>query len=83
MDRLQPLDVSVNQSAKEFIRRQFQQWYLDQVCKQLKEGGFKSVDLALSIVKPLGATWLIALHSYLKGNMTIAVNGYKEVGILF
>ena len=42
-----------------------------------------SVDLGLSIVKPLGTTWLIALYIYLKDNPTIAVSGYKEAGILF
>ena len=26
-DRLQPLDLSVNKAAKEFLRRQFQTWY--------------------------------------------------------
>ena len=26
-DRLQPLDVSVNKSVKEYLRRQFQEWY--------------------------------------------------------
>ena len=36
-DRLQPLDVSVNKAAKECLRRQFQEWYGDQVCKQLAE----------------------------------------------
>ncbi len=84
-DRLQPLDVSVNKSAKEFLRRQFQQWYSDQVCKQIKEGrsGFKSVDLSMSIVKPLGAKWLIALHNYLKDNPSFTINGYKESGLLF
>ena len=62
-DRLQPLHFTVNKSAKEFLRKQFQQWYSDQVCKQLKQGGFKSVDPALSVVKPLGATWLLPCTS--------------------
>ena len=82
-DQLQPLDISVNKSAKEFLRRQFQQWYSDQVCKQMKDGGFQSVDLSMSIVKPLGAKWLIALHNFLKDNPTITINGYREAGILF
>ena len=67
-DRLQPLDISVNKAAKEFLRRQFQQWYSDQIGRQAKEEGFKSVDLAMSVVKLLGATWMIALHTYLKDN---------------
>ena len=30
-DRLQPLDLSVNKSAKDFLRSQFQDWYAEQV----------------------------------------------------
>lgn len=37
-DRLQPLDISVNKSVKEFLRGRFQQWYADQICSLLDEG---------------------------------------------
>lgn len=60
-DRLQPLDVSVNKPAK---RKQFHTWYAEQVCKQLqhdKESNFVPIDLKLSIMKPLGAQWMIKL----------------------
>ena len=36
-DKLQPLDVSVNKSVKKYLRKQFQQWYSDQVCCQLDD----------------------------------------------
>ena len=35
-DRLQPLDLSVNKAAKEFLRNQFQQWYASDVCLQFE-----------------------------------------------
>ena len=35
-DRLQPLDLSVNRSAKEFLLYEFQEWYAQQVCNQLQ-----------------------------------------------
>ena len=56
MDRLQPLGLSVNKAAKEFLHTQFSNWYVDQICNQLCQGmkPVKSVDLRLSIVKPLG-----------------------------
>ena len=85
-NRLQPLDVSVNKSAKEYLRRQFQQWYSDQIFKQMEDGtDGKIVDLAMSIVKPLGATWLIGLYSasYMKANPDIIINGFKNAGIYF
>ena len=55
-DRLQPLDVNVNKSVKEFLRRQFHTWYAENVCAQL-EGKLpkQQVDLRLNVVKPLGA----------------------------
>ena len=81
-NRLQPLDVSVNKSAKEYLRRQFQQWYSDQIFKQMEDGtDGKIVDLAMSIVKPLGAMWLIGLYSYMKANPDIIINGFKNAGI--
>ena len=36
-DRLQPLDLSVNKAAKEFLRRKFHEWYAKQVCLQLEQ----------------------------------------------
>ena len=32
---LQPMDIAVNKSAKEFIKGQFEQWYAEVVIKQL------------------------------------------------
>ena len=57
-DRLQPLDLSVNKAAKDFLRDQFREWYAKQVCMQLQEGEIKTVDLRLSLLKPLGAGWI-------------------------
>lgn len=37
-DRLQPMDLSVNKSVKEFMRNKFQQWYASEVEKQLDQG---------------------------------------------
>ena len=39
-----------------------------------------SVDLRLSIVKPLGAQWMVKLYAYLKGKPDIIRNRFKEVG---
>lgn len=82
-DRLQPLDVSINKPVKDFLRKQFEEWYSEQVCKQLKEDSeTKSIDLALSVVKPLGAKWLICSYDYIKSKPSLSINGYKEAGIL-
>ena len=82
-DRLQPLDVSVNKSVKEFLHGRFHEWYASEVSKQLQSSKeVKLVDLHLSRVKPLAATWLIQLMDYLKMNPEIAVNGFCRAGLL-
>ena len=82
-DKLQPLDVSVNKSVKEFLRGQFHEWYAGEVSQQLQSGEeVKLVDLHLSRVKPLAATWLIRLMDYLKMHPEIAINGFRRAGLL-
>ena len=82
-DRLQPLDLSVNKAAKEFLQKKFQNWYATQVCVQLDEKLEKeAIDLRLSVMKPLGAKWIIELYDYLKGKPDVIKNGFKEAGIL-
>ena len=81
-DRLQPLDVSVNKPAKSFLRQQFHRWYAEQICQQLEEKtDVTPVDLRLSVVKPLGAQWMIQLYDYLKSKPEIVQNGFRAVGI--
>ena len=71
-DRLQPLDVSVNKTAKEFLRNSFQKWYASIVCSQLNgKTEKKAVDLHLSVMKPHGAKWLVKLCEYLRNNPDI------------
>ena len=82
-DRLQPLGLSVNKAAKEFLCRKFHEWYAKQVCLQLEQNAkHSSVDICLSIVKPPGAQWMVELYAYLKGKPDIIRNGFKEAGLL-
>lgn len=82
-DRLQPMDLSVNKSVKEFMHSKFQQWYASEVEKQLDQGIERApVDLRMSIMKPLGARWLVSLHDYLQENNSIIKNGFKAAGIV-
>ena len=83
-DRLQPLDVSVNKAAKEFLRGQFQEWYSEQICQQLQKGCESAphpVDLRMSIVKPLGGKWMISLYDYMKSKPDIIKNGFHHAGL--
>ena len=82
-DRLQPMDLSINKAAKEFIRKQFSDWYATEVNKQLEEGkqDISPVDLRMSIMKPLGARWLVSLYDYLNQQNDIIITGFKAAGI--
>ena len=82
-DRLQPLDLSVNKAAKDYLRSQFRQWYAKELCSQLDgHAENKTVDLRLSVLKPLGAAWIVSLHKYITDSPSIVKNGFKAAGIL-
>ena len=36
-DALQPLDLSINKPAKDFMKSKFQEWYGNIICKQLED----------------------------------------------
>ena len=63
-NKLQPMDLSVNKSLKEFLKKQFGDWYSQMVFKDLEESRRVPVDLHLSVMKPLNATWLKEAHRY-------------------
>ena len=82
-NKLQPLDLSVNKAAKDFLRSKFQNWYAQQICSQIQgQAERRPVDLRLSVVKPLGANWMVSLYDYLKAKLDIVCNGFKEAGIV-
>ena len=82
-NRLQPMDSSVNKSVKPFRRNEFHTWYAKEVCSQLQGfTGNKPVDLKLSTVKPLRASWVKSCYDYIESKPEIIQNGFREAGIL-
>jgi len=67
-------------TAKEFLRKKFQNRYASQVNSQLAAGS--SNDMALSIVKPLGARWLCDLYDYILARPKIIINSFRLAGLL-
>lgn len=80
-DRLQPLDLSVNKPAKDFLRERFQQWYGAEICQQLDRCVTEQVDMRMSVMKPLAAQWVVELHSHLTARPNIIINGFHAAGI--
>ena len=52
-DKLQPLDLSVNKPVKDGMKAKFQQWYADEVKRQLQTTPVKQikVDVNLAVVR--------------------------------
>ena len=86
-DTLQPMDISVNKPAKDYLKRRFEQWYSDEVMKQLTgEADIESIeiepiDLRLAAVKEMTAKWLVDMAKYISDNPHITVSGFLCSGI--
>ena len=82
----QPLDLTVNGSAKAFMKRKFTEWYGSQISKALDDGVVLDdidIKLRLSVLKPLHASWLVELFNHMTSNngRQIIANGWKSAGI--
>ena len=44
-DCLQPMDISVNKPAKDFLKRRFEDWYSQQISNQLEGRDIESTEL--------------------------------------
>ena len=82
----QPLDLTVNGSAKAFMKKRFSEWYSRCVMQELDIG--KDVDsidiqLKMSVLKSLHAWWKIDLYNYLASSegREIAFNCWKTKGL--
>ena len=83
---LQPMDISVNKPAKDFIKREFEQWYAKQVMRQLQGQDIETaelpeINLGLLVVKEVGAKWLVSMVEYIGENPQFIVNGFIRSGI--
>ena len=63
-DRLQPLDLSINKPAKDFMKKKFQEWYANIILQQLESGITETVVMNLSVMKPLVTKWAIEMHAH-------------------
>jgi hypothetical protein len=67
------MDLSVNKSAKDFLKAQFQNWYAEQVVTYIDKNSDKveavKIDFTLTKMKPLGAKWLVKLYDHLLKRM--------------
>ena len=83
---IQPRDLTVNGSAKHFMIKKFVTWYTEEIKKQMDAGvPAESIDvnLKLTSLKTLHASWLIELYNVLTtadGRETRCYSCLKERG---
>ena len=66
-DNLQPLNLKVNKMYKDLLKSMFQNWYADEMGNDLcKDKKFEEIDMQLSVVKLLHASWLVKTHKQWK-----------------
>lgn len=81
---LQPLDLTVNRSCKAFLRNQAQKWYSEQVQSQIVNGiqpDKVSVDLRITVLKPLHAKWVVQFYDFMQSNGDVVVRGWRRSGV--
>ena len=82
----QPLDLTVNGQAKKFGKNKFATWYSAEVQNQVDSGvNFEDadVDLTLSVLKPIHATWFVEMYNFLtnaQGRVDV-LKGLEKAGI--
>ena len=83
-DKLQPLDISVNKPMKDHLKRNFQQWYAQEVTKQLQTTPLSQVkvDVTLQVAKTPSATWIMSGWQALEKRPEVAINGFRKSGVL-
>ena len=82
-NKFQPLDVTVNKPAKSFISNLYNEWFAEQVTKQIRNGippADIQVSLNLGELKVMHARWISSLYHYLCDRKEIILNGYEAAG---
>ena len=64
----QPLDLTVNKVAKDFMKKRFSEWFSRQISIGLENGQELEdiqIDYRLSVLKPMHAKWLISFYDFM------------------
>ena len=88
-DLLQPMDISVNKPAKDYLRARFDEWYSQEVMKQLdgrdledlQSIDIQPINLSMPVMKEVSASWLVDMAAHISDNPQIIVNGFLHSGI--
>ena len=79
-NKFQPLDLSVNKAAKAFIQNQHNDWFSNQVARQLKDGTEPAdinVSTKLSDLKPLHG-WIVELYNHMQNENELITKSFDD-----
>ena len=84
---LQPMNISINQPVKEFLKDEFHNWYVDEMLSQIDDSQqnnvhFKPVQFPLGQMKPIAAQWIMDTHHYISTHPVFIRNGFRRAGII-
>ena len=83
-NKFQPLDITVNKTAKSFISDKYKEWSSKQVSRLL-EKGIQPADVKVSLVlielKVMHAKWILELYNYSCHQNEIIRNGFEAASI--
>ena len=75
----QPLDLTVNGPAKQFLKGKFQEWYATKIAKQVDKG----VDVhAIDVSTKLSVMKLVGLYDYLRNKPDVVRKAFEMAGIV-
>ena len=77
----QPLDISVNKSAKSFISDKYQELYASEVTSQLGKGIDPynvKVDVKLTTLKPIHARWIVDFYKHMQASASKVKAGFRK-----
>ena len=77
----QPLDLTVNKGSKDFLRNEAENWYSQEIMKQMQVGKLSNqikVNIRISVFKPLHAKLIAKYYDYPRSRPEIIINRWKE-----
>ena len=83
-NKFQPLDLSVNKSAKSFIQNKYNDWFAGQVFTQFQnEKDLTDVKISSKLLdlKPIHARWIVGSYNHVIKEKEMKVIGFNSAGI--
>ena len=83
-DKLQPMDLAINKTLKDAMKKKFQTWYAKEMQQQLSTNTSLNnlkIGFRMSIIKPKSASWLMSSVEEIRSRPLLAINGFHHAGI--